>query len=115
MTEEVWTLLALKEYIEQRFNSQELAIAAALTGAEKAVMKAEVATEKRFDSVNEFRRTLSDQATTFLHRAEYIAQRDSLEEKVQALGKMQNMIVGALIFIAFLEPIVVAIIEHVWH
>jgi hypothetical protein len=114
MADEVWTLLALKEYIEQRFNDQGVAINAALSAAERAVNKAESATEKRFEGVNEFRKTLSDQAMTFLTKGEYFAQHKALEEKVMTISGMQNMMVGALIFIAFAEPIVGAIIEHFW-
>lgn len=55
---------------EQRFVAQEKAVAFALDAAKEAVLKAEIASEKRFDSVNEFRQTLSDQTNTFLPRAE---------------------------------------------
>jgi hypothetical protein len=73
--------VSLKEYFEalladrdlryqQRFDAQSKAIQDALTAAEKAVVKAEVATEKRFEGVNEFRQTLSDQAANFISRKE---------------------------------------------
>ena len=39
------------------------AVNAALQSAERAVLKAETAAERRFASVNEFRQTLSDQVT----------------------------------------------------
>ncbi len=54
----------------QRFDAQEKAVAAALAAAKEAVVKAETAAEKRFDSVNEFRNTLKDQAGTFITRGE---------------------------------------------
>ena len=38
---------------------------------EKAILKAEVANEKRFESVNEFRKTLTDQAVSFATRESY--------------------------------------------
>jgi vacuolar-type H+-ATPase subunit H len=101
----------VKEYIERRFNDQQRAIEAALSAAEKAVTKAEVATEKRFDSVNEFRKTLSDQAANFLQRGEYYAQHKALEEKVGAIGKMQNMMIGAFVILSFLEPIIIAVVR----
>ena len=41
-------------------------VALALTASEKAIGKAEAANEKRFDSVNEFRAQLADQAATFM-------------------------------------------------
>jgi hypothetical protein len=61
---------------EQRFADSEKAVNAALQAADKAVgaalqaakeavNKAEAANEKHFDSVNEFRKTLSDQASGF--------------------------------------------------
>jgi len=55
---------------EQRFRAQEQAVAFALQAAEKAVTKAELAAEKRFESVNEFRNQLKDQTGTFITRNE---------------------------------------------
>lgn len=76
-----WTLETLKEHLQalmtegdrrnqQRFDGQEKAVAAALQAAKEAVTKAETAAEKRFDSVNEFRQQLSDQAASFMPRRE---------------------------------------------
>ena len=66
---------------QQRFDAQTKALDAALAAAkeavqtalvaaEKATSKAETAADKRFDSVNEFRSQLADQAATFIPRAE---------------------------------------------
>jgi len=55
---------------EDRFEGQEKAVGAALQAAKEAVQKAEVAAEKRFDAVNEFRAQLADQASTFMPRLE---------------------------------------------
>jgi hypothetical protein len=60
------------------------AIQAALASAEKAVAKAETASERRFEGVNEFRRTLSDQSATFLPRTEYDAAHTALVDRVNA-------------------------------
>lgn len=51
-------------------DSQAEKVALALTAADKAVLKAELATEKRFESVNEFRGQLADQAATLASRRE---------------------------------------------
>lgn len=99
--DEGWTVGTLLEYwrdrhtdlqlqMEHRFQAQEksidaglvaqrAAIDAALAAADKATTKAEVATELRFQSVNEFRAQLSDQAATFMTRNELtgMAQRNS--------------------------------------
>lgn len=51
-------------------DSQAEKVALALASSDKAVGKAEVATEKRFDAVNEFRQTLADQARDLMPRLE---------------------------------------------
>lgn len=57
---------------EQRFKAQEQAVAFANAASEKATIKAETATEKRFEGVNEFRSQLKDQAGTFITRGELL-------------------------------------------
>jgi hypothetical protein len=64
---------------QQRFEAQTSAINAALQAAKEAVTKAEIATEKRFAGVNEFRQTLSDQASTFVNRAEFTALKERMD------------------------------------
>jgi len=59
-------------------------IVLALSSAKEAVAKAEAANEKRFDSVNEFRATLTDQQRTFMPRSELEVIIKSLNEKVSA-------------------------------
>jgi hypothetical protein len=71
----------------QRSASQDEAVRSALETSEKAITKAESATERRFEGVNEFRATLADQASTLLPRAEYNAQHSALEEKVNFFEK----------------------------
>jgi hypothetical protein len=53
-----------------RFLAQDEKTSLALTAAKEAVLKAENATEKRFEAVNEFRSTLSDQAALLMTKAE---------------------------------------------
>ena len=73
----------------------EKAVQAALLSAERAVGKAEIATEKRFESVNEFRGQLSDQASNLLSRTEYLAGHKALEEKIGLLRESQSSGTGA--------------------
>jgi len=65
-----WTTDTLFQLMNTKFKSQETAMSAALAAAEKAVIKAENASEKRFESVNEFRAALTDLTATFIPRAE---------------------------------------------
>jgi len=44
--------------------------------------------EARFQSVNEFRKTLSDQAAHFVPRQEYAGARQALEDRLAALSEL---------------------------
>src|SRR5687768_2375402 len=77
---------------EQRFADQQTAVNTALSAAKEAVnaamlaanaavTKAETAYDKRFEAVNEFRGTLSDQQRTLMPRAEAELRLDTLEQK----------------------------------
>jgi uncharacterized protein with LGFP repeats len=67
---------------DQRFQAQQEAVQAALISAEKAVTKAEMASERRFEAVNEFRQSLSDQTMTYMPRTEYTVQHQALSDKL---------------------------------
>jgi hypothetical protein len=93
--------VSLREYVDTRFEAQEKAVAAALAAQEKAVAaalaaadravaKAETAAERRFESVNEFRATLTDQARTFMPRAESEQALRGLTEKLDVLTNRVN-------------------------
>ena len=72
---------------EQRFLSSQLAVDNALNAAKEAVRKAEIAAEKRFDSVNEFRATLSDQQRTLMPRVEADLQFGALRKEIDELTR----------------------------
>jgi len=104
-----WTFKTLHAYFarwltekskrdEQRYQAQEVALTAALTSQEKAVnaalaaadravAKAEAAAERRFESVNEFRGSLSDMQTNLMPRQEAENRIKSLEDKLDAAIK----------------------------
>jgi hypothetical protein len=64
---------------EQRFLAQEQAAKIAIDAANKALDKADSATANRFESVNEFRQTLTDQTATFMPRPEITTLLNSLK------------------------------------
>lgn len=101
-----WTITTLKEYVDQRFTQLQL-----------AVDKAEQATEKRFESVNEFRMTLSDQQRTFVPRAEYESGHAAIHTEVAELkarlDEIENLKAGGSNTIAWLAAgigLIIAII-----
>ena len=92
-----WTVDTLKEYIQQRFTDQDKAVQSALSAAKEAVNKAETAADKRFEAVNEFRQTLSDQTSTFMSRTEYEAKYDALQKQLDVLTKLVYIGLGAVL------------------
>ena len=102
-----WTFESLKDFLEslveandrryeQRFNDSQTAVDAALVSVDsarvaallavkEAVQKQETASEKRFESVNEFRATLADQQRMLMPRIE-------AEQRIQALEKQLEIL-----------------------
>jgi hypothetical protein len=76
--------------ITERFQAMDEKTSLALTSSKEAVAKAETATEKRFDAVNEFRGQLKDQASTLLPRAEAEAKFRSFDDKLDDLKKSRD-------------------------
>lgn len=74
--------------IELGLSEQKSSVAAALISAERAVQKAEMAAEKRFESVNEFRSTLADQQRNLMPRSEVAVIASGLTERVAALKEI---------------------------
>lgn len=70
----------------QRFDSQQQAVKDAFAAAKEAVEKAERASEKRFDSVNEFRGQLRDQQVNFLPRPEFQTTVKATEASIKELS-----------------------------
>ena len=104
-----WTVDTLREHLEtvlserdlrlqQRFDAQQAAldaamiaakeaVATAMTAAKEATAKAELAADKRFEAVNEFRQTLTDQQQTFIARPEAMAAIERNTERTQDVAK----------------------------
>lgn len=89
-----WTIDTLKEHLEALRKDDQQAMAAALASADRAVAKADLAMEKRFDGVNEFRAALSDQSTAqakaqadFMPRKEFENQHSALTTAIADLSK----------------------------
>ena len=94
-----WTVPTLYEHFTQRFSDSDKAVQAALEAAEKAVIKAEAAADKRFDATNEFRGQLADQSATFMTKVEADLRFKALTDTRQ---KAQALWVPAVLAIASL-------------
>ena len=78
-----------RSYISQ-IQALKEAVSSALISADKAVSKAETASEKRFDSVNEFRAALTDNNTNFVRHDYYNERHSSLEVRVDNVNEKVN-------------------------
>ncbi len=77
-----WTVDTLKEFLLAELQAADLRYEQRFKAAENAVMKAENASEKRFDGVNEFRAALADQTASLMPRAEAEARIASVADKL---------------------------------
>ena len=88
-----WTINTLRVYLESRLNAMKEASVKANEAAAEAIDKAENATRLRFESVNEFRKTLTDQASQFATRAQFEeaqkasqSSREAVNQRLEALS-----------------------------
>lgn len=98
--------------IEERLTARSSLTDALFAESKDAITRADKAVEKRFDNVNEFRNTLSDQAATFITRDVSEAQIGLLRNRVDALStqvtqllitllvSLVGVLVSALIYLA---------------
>jgi hypothetical protein len=81
---------ASQKALELGLAGQKSEISAALAASDRAVLKAETATEKRFEGVNEFRGALDNQQRTLIPRAEVNALIGGVNDKLFALTKQMD-------------------------
>ena len=77
----------LELFYDRRFQDLDAKTTLALAAADKAVTKAEIATEKRFEGVNEFRSTLADQAARLMPREEAMSKFENLQKDINTNAK----------------------------
>jgi hypothetical protein len=102
---------------EDRFTAMDEKTGLALTSSEKAVVKAETATEKRFDSVNEFRGSLKDQAATLISRVEVESKWKAYDDKIDDIKRdsrgQKNWAVALMITVAVgVMSIIITLVIH---
>ena len=90
-----WTVETLKQYVDQRFQS-----------INEAVSKADVATEKRFESVNEWRNSYADLVRNYIPREEYLSGHEIHSQQIAEIKakqeKIANMKAGGDVTFAYL-------------
>jgi hypothetical protein len=100
-----WTLQTLYIHIMEISKAAKEGVSAAMAASEKAVLKAENANEKRFDSVNEFRQAMRDQQDTFAAKSETNLRIDEMTRRLDRLqtgmeissGKSSGIVTAAIL------------------
>lgn len=111
-----WTFSTLYTHVMEISKAAKEGVSAAMAASEKAVLKAETANEKRFDSVNEFRQQLKDQQDTFAVKSETNLRFEGVEKRLDLLtnreerssGKNSGMMI-ALIGLAWIITTAIAL------
>jgi hypothetical protein len=85
---------ALRAEVEKGNESIRREVKTALEATDKATVKSETASEKRFESVNEFRKSLTDQTNTFIPRVEAEQRIKAVSDKVDGQGQRIDKIEG---------------------
>lgn len=81
----------LEQHIKELMHEQDRRYEQRFAAAQEAVLKAEMASEKRFEGVNEFRAQLADQQRTFIPRIEAEQRIGALETTIRELDtRVQN-------------------------
>lgn len=84
----------LNRLLDERAENQKVAMNAALASAEKASSVAQAGYDRRFDSTNEFRAQLEDQARLFMPRSECLALLNALSDRVTRVEERINLGAG---------------------
>lgn len=106
MSGQIWTVATLKTHLDTRIDDLDRRLTGMiasesekarmnLRASEDAINKAEKATELRFQSVNEFRATLSDQANMLIPRTEVLAYFQRLAEQMASLQSRLDRLEGS--------------------
>lgn len=90
MDEHGWTVDTIREHLNAVIREKDAQYQDRFDSMERAVAKAEVASEKRFDSVNEFRSTLADQQRTLMPRTETEVKFGSVYERLSKLEEIES-------------------------
>jgi len=98
-------VVSLKDYIESIVGALEKNVNSKLDQMDRAVTKAENATERRFEGVNEFRAALQDLTRTFIPRQEIESMFKNTNDKLNAycakLDRIESMKQGGNVVWAY--------------
>lgn len=80
---------------DERFQAIESSTEKAFENSQRAIDKADTATEKRFEGVNEFRAALADQASSFVTRSDLTALAEKIDIQIASLRESRDIQAGS--------------------
>jgi hypothetical protein len=86
--------VSLRDYLESKIDGVKELFSSKFESLEKATRLVADDVEKRFDSHNEFRGQLKDQASTFITRTEYQSTKDKTESEINELKSSRDILIG---------------------
>jgi hypothetical protein len=135
--DEGWTTDTLRIYLDKqietlrlniarRFDDAEKALSVSLVSSKDAVAKAEIATEKRFDTLNGYRAIMADQAARLMPRAEIEQRTAGLNDRLDRITHRMDLqegketgsqnswayLLGAVAIFGTLANIILIIVLH---
>ncbi len=116
-----WTFDTLYIHVMEISKAAKEGVNAAMASAEKAILKAETATEKRFDSVNEFRQAMRDQQDNFANKSETNMRLDDIIKRLDRVtlgmesssGRSSGIVLAAIL-VGWVLTFTVAVIALFW-
>lgn len=84
----------LKEFLLTLIDERDAKHVQRMDATDKAISKAELAIEKRLESVNEFRHQMGDMQLTLVRKAEVDIRFESFEKRIEVLVAAGNKLVG---------------------
>ncbi|MDD5371531.1 MAG: hypothetical protein PHQ40_20830 [Anaerolineaceae bacterium] len=80
------TDISLKEFLLAIMDERDRKYEAKFAAAREAVLKAEAATERRFESVNEFRQQMADMQASLVRKGEVDIRFEAMEKRLDAVA-----------------------------
>ena len=104
-----WTFATLYKHVMEISTASKEAINAAMAAAKEATLKAEAASEKRFESVNEFRNAMKDQQSNFADKEQTDFRLTAIDKKLAEIsGKSQGVGLSAGVIVQVIASIAAA-------
>jgi anion-transporting ArsA/GET3 family ATPase len=114
-----WTFATLYTHIMEISTASKEATTTAMAAAKEATLKAELASEKRLEGMNEFRSAMKDQQSTFADKEQTNFRLGAIDKKLaerdgksQGIGFVAIVITQTILILIAIGGVAVALLKH---